>query len=149
MVLPLRRIVLTNITSNDAFDVICFHSHFSWNAFKEYVNRMGIGYEKLDEDRAAKILVSQGGVGYGCYTMYSVVNNKNSIQQYRSALAKSKKTTIAEITGVCSVFDAVELVIESEATLIPPEVRNGLYEAPRRLLRAVATGAYRSIGRKL
>lgn len=113
---PLNTIVLTSITGRDCWDVICFHSQVSWSAFLDYVHANHIGYERISIDRAAKIVKSQGGVGYGCYTMLDVEPTNTKELEYRKALARSKKNDIAQITGLCSIFEPLELRLTVEAT---------------------------------
>lgn len=116
---PRNTIVLTSITGRDHWDIICFHSEVSWSAFRDYTIANHIGYERITTDRAAKILKKQGGVGYGCYTMDGVTSNHDKEREYRRALAKSKKTDIANIIGICSIFEPLELRVDQKATEQP------------------------------
>lgn len=66
----LPKLVLADITGLNAIDVIAIHSHEAWVQFRYYCDTNYISFIETTVDDAAKILLTQDGVGMGCYTMH-------------------------------------------------------------------------------
>lgn len=115
---PLETIVLTSLQGG--VDVICFHSAFSFDAFKAYAARLDIGWERISAADAAKLLAQSDGIGAGCYTMIGTTNE--SEREYRKAVARIKKHEVISLTGIGSIFEPLDVELDEPTQRTPPDL---------------------------
>ena len=104
-----RIYLLTTLTTRAPADIICCASQMDYNTITDYLKRNRIGFVRISEEDATKLVHTNGGIGTGCYIpdLYGVTN------EHRRASALCNYNDLSAIVGVITNSEPVVLPIES------------------------------------
>lgn len=103
----MTRIVLATLSKAVPISVLAFRNAFDYENFEKYCKDSGYSMLLISAEDAAKILVQQGGVGCGVFTLHDAP--EGPVEAYRRSLARSEWLHLADRIGLVTEQDPVEV----------------------------------------
>lgn len=111
------KLFLAHLTGFNSVDVICIQNKGMELVFTNYCDSNFITYLQTCEEDAAKILITQDGVGFGCYTMYGYDPQERPVRRLH---AMDRLSSLVKYTGVVVLGEPMLLTIPTPLVAMTP-----------------------------